>query len=212
LADHPEFGAICGRFTTITPKGKVVAELLFGGGAAEEITDELHRGHTRTSLCTFAVRTELLRQLGGCRPFFATAEDIDLELRLGEITRVWYEPVSWYFYRLHDASITHTQGTNLRDFFSQTARAFLAQRRSGRPDDLQRGCPPPVPDVALGARFAAGKDLQGMLLARAWTEHGEGHRLRALRTGLRACFAWPWSLKGWKDLAILACKRRRKER
>jgi glycosyltransferase involved in cell wall biosynthesis len=211
LAEHPEFGAVCGRFTTMTPKGEVVSVLTCGGDAAEEVTGELLAGATRTSFCTFAVRTELLRRIGGCRAFFATAEDIDLLLRLGEVARVWFEPRSWYFYRLHDASITHLQGNTLQQFFERTARAFAAQRRSGRPDDLERGCPPPVPAGSPGGRVSSGQHLQGMLLARAWAEHASGRRLRALRTGLRACLAWPWSLGAWKSLAALAYKRRRAE-
>jgi glycosyltransferase involved in cell wall biosynthesis len=209
LAEHPEFGAVCGRFTTMTPQGEVVSELACGGEVAEEVTGELRAGATRTSLCTFAVRTPLLRQIGGCRPYFTTAEDIDLLLRLGEVARVWFEPRSWYFYRLHDASATHRQGNTLMEFYEQTARAFAAQRRAGRPDDLERGCPPAVPAGGAGGRYGSGKHLQGMLLARAWAEHAGGRRLRALRTGLRACLAWPWSLGAWKSLAALAYKRQR---
>jgi glycosyltransferase involved in cell wall biosynthesis len=209
LTEHAEFGAVCGRFTTMSPKGQVVAELECGGQVAEEITGELRNGATRTSLCTFAVRTELLRQVGGCRPFFVTAEDIDLQLRLGEIARVWFEPRSCYFYRLHDASITHSQGNTLKQFFEQTARTFAAQRRSGQPDDLQQGRPPPVPAVSPGGRFNSGQHLQGMLLSEAWREHAAGRRLRALRTGLRACLSWPRSLGAWKSLVALAYKRRR---
>jgi hypothetical protein len=179
---------------------------------AEEVTGELRAGTARTSLCTFAVRTHLLRQLGGCRSYFTTAEDIDLLLRLGEVTRVWFEPRSWYFYRLHDASITDLQGNTLQQFFYRTAQEFAAQRRAGRPDDLERGCPPPVPAGAPGGRVSSGKHMQGLLLARAWAEHAGGRRLRALQTGLRACLAWPWSLGAWKSLAALAYKRQRSGR
>ena len=168
----------------------------------------LRNGKTPTSLCTFAVRTELLRQVGGCRPFFVTAEDIDLLLRVGEITRVWYEPRSEYFYRLHDSSITHTQGRTLKDFYEKTARAFAEQRRAGQLDELARGCPPAVPADTPGTSYNSGQHLQGMLLSQAWNEHAAGHRLRSLRTGLRACLAWPRSLGTWKSLVALACKRR----
>lgn len=206
LDEHPEFGAVCGRMTTMTAQGQVVAELECGGSVASEITDELRTGVIRTTLCSFAIRTERLRQIGGFRPYFVTAEDIDMELRLGETTRVWYEPVTCYFYRMHDASITHTQGNARQEFFESTALAFAAQRRRGQPDDLERGCPPPVP--ANGAAPTSGQHLQGFLLGRAWSEHAAGHRLRALRTGLHACRAWPWNLGAWKSLAALTCKRR----
>ncbi len=207
LEEHPDFGAVCGRFTTMTHRGQVVAELEAAGSAAREITADLRAGETPCSLCSFAVRADVLRRVGGCRSFFVTAEDIDLLLRIGEATRVWFEPVSCYLYRLHDASITHTQRLNLRDFYEDTARAFAAQRREGRPDDLELGRPSPVPADDGGGRHTSRVHQQQMLMALAWDEHGKGRRLRAVRAGLRACLAAPLSFGAWKSLAALVCKR-----
>src|SRR3954464_297408 len=106
LAEHPDFAAVCGSFSTIAAAGWPVADL-YCGAKAEEVTEELRAGKTRTHLCTYLARTEAVRKAGGFRPWFVTAEDIDLQLRLGGVGRVWYDPEKAYAYRLHDASITH---------------------------------------------------------------------------------------------------------
>jgi GT2 family glycosyltransferase len=210
LEEHPEFGAICGRFSTLTPHGGPVADL-GSAGAAEEITGELRRGVVRTHLCTFTVRTSLLRQVGGYRPYFVTGEDLDLQLRLGEAGRVWYVPLSCYSYRLHDLSVTHREGKTRQAFFEEVARCFQTQRLAGAPDDLERGCPPSSPRV-WDAPDQPAAEVQGILLGQAWEEHAAGRKLRAMRTGLRACLARPSSLESWKSLAALALKPRQPRR
>src|SRR4051794_5225162 len=149
LADHPEFGAICGSFSTITAKGDPIADLDCGP-TAEEVTAELLDGRTRTHLCTYLVRADAVRKAGGFRPWFVTAEDIDLQLRLGNVCRVWYDPTPAYLYRLHGASITHQQADVRRRFYEATARDFQHQRRTTGADDLDRGHPP-EPPAATGA-------------------------------------------------------------
>lgn len=204
LAEHGEFGAVCGRFSTMTRRGAFIASLN-SGGQEEEITGELRRAVTRTSLCTFAMRTEVVRRIGGFREYFVTGEDIDLQLRLGEACRVWYLPSDEYIYRLHEASITHTQPNSARDFFERTARTFQVQRQERGRDDLELGHPPEPPRCRDAASPAA-RQVQGMLVGRAWQEHRLGHQRQALWTGMRACAARPWSAAGWWQLALLAIK------
>src|SRR5438045_19414 len=43
LAEHPEFAAVCGSFSTITAAGRSVSDLNCGG-AAEEVSEELRAG------------------------------------------------------------------------------------------------------------------------------------------------------------------------
>jgi glycosyltransferase involved in cell wall biosynthesis len=88
LDEHPQFGAVAGAFSTMDTKGRAIAELWDRTSCACEITSELLTGTTRTSLCTFAIRRELLVALGGKREYFESAEDIDLQLRLAEMGRV----------------------------------------------------------------------------------------------------------------------------
>lgn len=205
LEAHPEFVAVCTGFGTIDDRGRDVADLACGHTEAE-ITDELRAGHTRTHICTYLARTDVVRQLGGCRRFFVTAEDIDLQLRLGTAGRVGFLPMIGYRYRLHGTSITHQQADSQRSFFEETARLFARQRTERGRDDLELGCPPPVPsaDGSKGASLLA--QIQGQLTGRAWREHRQGYRFRALTTGLRACLIRPGNLKAWKSLIALMAK------
>ncbi len=171
-----------------------------------EITDELKGGKIRTHHCTYAMRASLVQKAGGFREFFQTGEDLDFQLRLSESGRVLYVPENWYLYRLHATSITHTQQTTLREFFARTALELQSQRRQSGADDLQRGNPPPIPNVEGSQVNTAKAHVQGLLLGRAWREHGLGQRMRALRSGARALAAGPMQLHAWRSVAALVLK------
>jgi glycosyltransferase involved in cell wall biosynthesis len=205
LMQHPDFAAVCSNYVAIDAKGDLVIQ--FGCGTkAEEITQELCNGITRTHFCTYAMRTEVLRQLGGFRSYFTTAEDIDLQLRLGEQFRIWYLPINCYQYRIHSHSITHTQSTTRRDFFDFIAHEFQQQRQTLGKDDLQRDCPPPPPERNEKAPFSAASHIQNFLLGRAWTEFEAGQLRQAWRTGVRAALAAPRNLPIWRNLLVLSFK------
>jgi len=211
LKRHPDFGAVCGSYFTMSRKGAIVAELQCGS-VGEEITQELRGGRTRTTGCAFLTRTELLGSIGGCRPYFVgSSEDIDLQLRLGEACRVWYEPNRTYCYRLHDESLTHSQQKNVRVFYESMAREFQRQRLETGADDLQRGRPPAPPEVSSSPSPAA-EQISGMLIGRAWREHEQGEKLRSIRIAIRACAAYPTKLSAWKAIAAVAIKPCRKGR
>ncbi|MCS7035001.1 MAG: glycosyltransferase family 2 protein [Phycisphaerae bacterium] len=145
LREHPEFGAVCGSYKTVDARLKPVV----AHGAdlpAGEITGELLSGRGRSHMCAYLFRTELLRRIGGCREWFETSEDADLQFRLAETTRIWFDPDCAYLYRLHDASITHAQRNARRKFFEQCAVRFLEQRRTSGMDDLQRNSPTLPPE------------------------------------------------------------------
>jgi GT2 family glycosyltransferase len=207
LKQHPEFGAICGGYSAIDPKGNTVIQFNCGE-QPEEITQELRQGITRTHFCTFAVRTEVLRTIGGCRPYFRTAEDIDLQLRLGDACRVWYAPEMNYHYRLHGSSITHTINSTEREFFDAIARQFQQQRQRNGLDDLQRGNPPAVPQILQKPPLVAADHIQSLLMGRAWGELRQGDRLHALMIGLRSAITSPSKVSAWKSLLALAVKSR----
>ncbi|HLL89437.1 MAG TPA: glycosyltransferase family A protein, partial [Tepidisphaeraceae bacterium] len=109
LDTHPAHTAVAGGYVTMSRSGQPIADADTGAHPAD-ITPELRNGRTRTHLGTFMVRRAALRDVGGFRPYFVTAEDIDLQLRLGEAGTVWYEPVPSYQHRLHDDSITYSLG------------------------------------------------------------------------------------------------------
>src|SRR6056297_1309671 len=91
LDRHSEVGAVTGAYRTIDPSGRLAA-MLCGALPEGDLTELERQGRSGTHLCTFAIRTALLRELGGFREAFVTAEDIDLKLRLAEITRIWFDP------------------------------------------------------------------------------------------------------------------------
>lgn len=205
LSANPEYAAVCGSFSTIDSKGRPVSDLQCGV-EPREITTELREGVVRTHLCTYAIRAESLIKVGGFREYFESAEDIDMQLRLCEVGRIGYVPETFYFWRLHASSITHRQGNVLREFFERTAHDFQKQRRTSGLDGLQRGRPPSKHEAGLSPANAASAHIQGMLLGRAWREHGAGQKAKALGTGLRALTANPTDLKVWKSLVALALK------
>jgi glycosyltransferase involved in cell wall biosynthesis len=205
LSDHPEYAAICGCYSTITGKGQRVVDLECGG-AAEEITGELRAGRNRTHLGTYLVRASIYREIGGFRPYFVTAEDIDLQLRLGEHARVWYDPRQCYVYRLHSASITSQQSDAARVFYERTARHFQQQRLAGG-DDVQRNCPPLPPEDLVSPPSKAASEIQRMLIAASWREHRAGEKSRSISTGVRAVRARLVNLGAWRSLAALVLRR-----
>jgi len=204
LAEHADFGAICGAFESVSASGRRLGAMDCGD-RAEEITSELLDGRVRTHFCTYAVRTDTLRRIGGLRTYFVTAEDIDAQLRLAEACRVWFEPVMCYAYRLHDASITHRETSARRLFFEAVAREFQRQRRQCGQDDLQRGCPP-APPAAASPPMRATEHVQSILSGRAWREHRAGRKWTALRTGLRMCLYQPLRARSWRHLLMLLVK------
>lgn len=205
LSQHPEFGAVCGGYAAIDPRGSQLV-CFDDSTLAEEITAELCAGFARTHLCTYAIRTEVLQSLGGFRPYFTTGEDIDLQLRLGETCRVWYQPGVYYHYRLHRASITHTRSSSEREFFDAVARQFQLQRQTIGRDDLERGTPPMLPKLAGSRPLSAAQHIQKFLLWRAWYEHQAGQKWQALTTGMRSVMTMPSNLATWKSVLALAVK------
>jgi glycosyltransferase involved in cell wall biosynthesis len=205
LTQHAEFGAVCGGFSTIEATGRKITDLFNGTSVGEEITEELLNGVTRTSLCTFAVRRRYLERIGGKREYFESAEDIDLQIRLAEVCRVWFEPRSFYSYRLHDKSITHRQASARRTFYEQYARELRKQRTLGNADDLERGQAREPPGTDSPPDRSA-KQIQGMLLGEAWQRHARGSKILAIKLGLRALFQAPLDISIWRSLAALVIK------
>lgn len=206
LADHPECVALCGGFEVVGPDGKLVSELHTGDEEAD-ITEEMHGGITRTHLGTFCARMQAVRDIGGLRQYFVGTEDIDLQLRLASAGRIHYRPDNDYVYRLHEASSTHTQASNQREFLTQTARDFAVQRRD-RPDgldDLMRGDAPAVPE-GTGRESRVNDQVQRLLLGKAWKEQRAGNRQAAMDSAWRGCLHRPFNADAWRQLAMISVK------
>ena len=205
LDSHPEYDAICGGFSTIDSKGSLVA-LLQCGDTFAEITDELVKGIVRTHFCTYAIRSSFISKVGAFREFFQSGQDIDYQLRMGEVGRIAYCPDNSYFWRLHASSITHTQPTLLREFFERTAFELQRQRQTAGFDDLQCGRLLSTPNFGQLEPHSATDHIQGQLLGRAWREHTAGKKMLALRTGVRALTTNPLNIYVWRTMLALVLK------
>lgn len=206
LDSNRDFAAVCSGFETVGPDGTVAARL--SEAESMEITEELLAGRTRTTFCTYLVRREVIKKLGGAREYFETGEDVDLQLRIADAGRVWYECGCGYQYRLHDASITHRQLDKRRAFFEDTARYFAQQRRYFGIDDLAAGRPPVPPVVDQGSRRSARRHLTGHLHGQAARDRTAGRRLQAIRLLGRCVRLEPGRWLHWRALVTAILKGR----
>jgi glycosyltransferase involved in cell wall biosynthesis len=207
LRDRPEIGAVCGQFETMTHDEEILAEMGCGD-VSMDISPELQSGTLRTHLNTWAFRTDLLRALGGFRNFGLSGEDNDIQLRAGENARVWFEARVFYTWRLHHASITHTQPSEARIWAAQLAFVLQKQRRErGGVDDLMLGKKPdPPPGLQAIPPTSVEEQIFGILLGHAWHEHARGRRISAVRAGIRAAMKRPGAIGAWKNVVKLALK------
>lgn len=204
LEQNKECDAVCGTYSTMDSKSIVISQFNCGE-EPQNISNELITGKTRTSFCTFLTRREVLIGVEGCRGFFVTSQDIDLQLRIGERHNIWYEPRNTYFYRLHDTSITHTQAKNKRVFFEETARLFLQQRLALGADDLQRGKTSDIPTFE-DLPSTSDEQISGMLTSEAWRLHREGEKIKAIGTGWKVFLKKPFNFSSWRNLVALIVK------
>lgn len=210
LKSNPEFGAVCGNFASIDAHGRFISDFKCGN-IAEEITSELQNGVVRNHFCTFAIQAHIIRKSKGGRIGLNGASDIDLQLRIGELCRVWYLPEISYLYRIHETSLTHTQHTVEREFYDELVIKLQKQRRAEGIDDLDRGLPlskpPQINDRSI---HKATEHISDLLLGSAWREHRAGNKLASLVLGIRSLFNSPGNLKKWYSLLALLIKPSRK--
>jgi glycosyltransferase involved in cell wall biosynthesis len=213
MTAHPAFAAVCGKFDMITGGGDHVSTV--GGppdgspDVACDVTDELGRGVTRTHWNAWMFRTDVVRKLGGCRPWFTLGDDLDLMMRFAPHHRVWYEPRVWYQYRLHEGTAAHSMPNNRRVFFEEQAKHFIRQRVATGTDDLEQGKAPPIPEAGAVKPYYAKDQIQDVLIGKAWKEHAGGRKGAAIKTGVKAVATKPANLAAWKSLAALVVKKPR---
>lgn len=205
LLTHPELIAVSGKFTSIDENGRIVAEFKTGDEPCD-ITSELNSGVTRTHLGTFLMKTASMRMLGGFRSYFVTAEDIDMQLRLAEISAIGYLPENMYFYRIHNSSITHQQSSSRRIFYEKQAREFLKQRQNDGQDLLELG-QPLDPPTGKDEPVDSSHQIMGYLIAESWRLHARKHKKEALLVSLKACFRSPFHWVAWKNIIMIMLKK-----
>ena len=206
LKSNPDFDAVCCNYSMIDKYGDMINEPLDPDRASEDISHELQEGITRTSFCTYAIKTSILKKINGCREYFSTAEDIDIQLRIGEVAKVCHEHKVGYLYRLHDVSITHSQPNNQRIFFENQAREFQRQRALKGVDDLDNGCPSLPPHGDGEHPHSANEHIKNMLIGAAWRLHQHGEKKQALSRALKAFMLAPKDYKVWKSIIMLIIK------
>lgn len=206
MSQNPEYGAICGGFSATDKQGNIIKELTQFNSESLEITNELLNGVVRTSFCTFATRTSVLRQLGGFRNYFKTSEDIDMQFRIAEVCRVWYQSGTNYFWRIHNSSITHSQPNFERIFYENRAREFQLQRIQEGEDDLTKGIFI-LPEMdGENKFFSADQHLCQLLIGQAWQEYSLGNFKNSWRLGFKGLMYAPLNINVWRSFLGLLLK------
>lgn len=206
LEARPGVVAVSCGFRTLTKRGRKVADLACEGDE-RDVTPALLRGEPVTTFCAWLTRGVSIRQCGGARPWFVTAEDMDLQFRLAALGTVWHRPVAGYGYRLHDQSIMHSRGKALHAFYDSHARAFALQRAARGRDDLQDGRPPsPTEALDCSARHKASQHISNHLEGEAWRTFARRGMVRALPVMIRAIRHAPGEVRKWRRLGVMLTK------
>ncbi|MEO1275103.1 MAG: glycosyltransferase [Pseudomonadota bacterium] len=174
--------AVCGRHGEIDERGRPIVEFEVMDSTAE-VTDHYRAGKPCTHLGTFLCRLSAVRAIGGFRPWFTTAEDLDFACRLAEVGKITFLPRLAYLYRLSERSITHQQRAAERRFFNDQARRFARQRQAGGEDDLAAGKPPALPAPGDGPADGDGASTGRLSVRTQAAGHAESHAWERLRRG-----------------------------
>ena len=169
LEARPGLGAVGGDVTLVDRAGLVVGQQVYPRG--HQLKERLLCGSLLCHPCVM-LRTGVLRELGGYRPYYAHCEDYDLWLRLSRLAELDNLPDKLLYYRTHDGSVTarYKLVQVLGTLIAQGA--YLVSLRTGR--DIT----PQLPPVSPGA-------LEGLPLS---AEEREGLYLRLLPRYFQACW------------------------
>jgi len=209
LQRHPDFVGVCAPFSWMGHAGDPLGSpRIAPQTTGDDVAGDILAGKLRTHLCSFAFRRSALPRIGLFRPFFQTAEDIDFQLRLAAAGPVGFMPANAYVYRLHDASITHTQASALRQFFEATAYDMARERVATGTDALMRGEAVALPAMAPGDERPDGsaRQVSQLLVGEAWRRFLARDRPGALRTAWRAVVASPGHAEAWRSLLLVGIK------
>ena len=195
LRDHPEVVCVGGAQEHIDSEGR----LLWNHFDPEDdaaIQEAALSGHCPINNPSAMMRREAALAVGGYRPDFAPAEDLDLFLRLGEVGRLANLPRVVTRYRIHEGSLSATQQSRQLDRMRRASDEACDRRGLAR-----RVVPTPEwrpTDRASKHRYS---------LNYGWSGFGRGDRPTALHYGLRAVRLMPWRVEGWRLLACALLKR-----
>jgi len=204
--DNPEYIAVCGGYEMMGRTGEIISRPFnYNSTDMLDISEELNNGILRTSLCTFCIRRDAINIIGGFRPYFETAEDIDFAFRLGQTGKVAFIPNCVYQYRIHNESITHTQPSPRRVFFEEAAKLFAFERRTSGADALAKGIPP-LPPMNSSNATNAEQHVHALLVGEAWRRYKNNDLKAALRTCGQLIAGHPNKLLTWKTVFKILTK------
>jgi glycosyltransferase involved in cell wall biosynthesis len=188
LRSHPEVLAVGTRILLIDPEGAPLTEM-----CTLQTHDDIDRSHleARMGICHPSVmaRAEVLRKVGGYRPEYYTAEDMDLWLRLAEIGRLANLPEVLLKYRQHLQSIGYAQRAKQEEIVWRI-RADAWQRR---------GLSQNLPTVRAGP-FGPEPGTLDHLRKWAWWALMSGHVATARKYAIRCYCRQPLALESWRLL------------
>lgn len=130
MADHPKILAAGTALRMIDAGGNIV-------GPPSEVETDPQILHSRPSLAhpTTILRREAVLSVGGYRPAFDHAEDVDLWFRLGEIGMLGNHPEVLLHYRAHGGNVHQTQRRR-QSFLAEMAALAAYRRRNGWGDPV----------------------------------------------------------------------------
>ncbi len=205
LDEHPDYVAVCGMFASIDKRNRQLVQYL-RGSKSRNIDSEFLQMKTITHYCTFLTRTEYLQVIDGCRSFFVTGEDIDLQLRLSSQGKIFFLAENFYYYRLHNISITHTQSNSHRKFYESVARECHKQRLSGEIDSVDKGVslnPLALPeDEPMDTKTK----IINQLISESWYFHKEKKKSKAFEIALRLIRFYPFEFCSWRNAVLILIK------
>ena len=178
LDAHPDVGAVGGWATVINEAGERTGEIRLPT-EPDEIDRAIGVGTYALLHPTMMIRRDCLTAAGNYDPAFRYAEDLDLLLRLREVTRLANLPRTVLKYRRRGASMSDVGGSK---YPAWDAKALLAARRRGR------------------------RPITGATLARAaervsWTALDGGDYRTAVRQAWRAVRYAPLNVSGPRAVA-----------
>jgi len=185
LDAHPEIAVLGGFVRYMDEDGRPVIDMEWPTGH-EEIDARNVTGANAIAHPTVMMRREPVRAVGGYDESFATAQDLDLWLRMAERYRLGNLPAIVLDYRFHPSGLS---GTRQRQADSILRARQLAAQRRGLPDPEPRKPWHPAPDRRSQRDFAM-----------TWAKQAEscGYRDTARHYYLKALKLGPLSPTIWR--------------
>ncbi|MAX52589.1 MAG: hypothetical protein CMH22_11465 [Methylophaga sp.] len=205
LEEHSDYIAVCGVYASIDKKGRHLIQY-HRDNESKNIDAEFLEQKTITHYCTFMTRTDSLRAIGGCREFFVTGEDIDLQLRLSGQGKIFFLSKNFYYYRLHDISITHTQSNSHRVFYESVARKCHRQRLLGQNDSVEQGIKMKPDMVMIDEPHNSSTKIFNQLLSQSWYWHKHSNKWRAVLEAAKLIKFYPFRFAAWKNILLIIIK------